>query len=155
MQKLIKLLDKNKVKYEKILHRTVYTAYDKAQTLKVPKKIVGKSLVLKVNGKLGIVLIGANKNLDLKKFKNVLKAKKVDFVSEKIIKNRFNGVKVGAIPPFGNLWGLPTFIERTLTKELKIIINGGDYNFSIRLKPNVLKKIIPDLVVGNFSQPKR
>lgn len=154
MKKLVKLLDKNKVKYEKILHRTVYTAYDKAQTLKIPKKIVGKSLVLKVNGKLGIVLIGANKNLDLKKFKNVLKAKKVDFVSEKIIKNRFKGVKVGAIPPFGNLWGLPTFIERALTKEPKIIINGGNYNFSIKIGSVSLKKLIPDLVIGNFSKSR-
>ena len=116
------------VKYEILKHRTVYTAYDKAQTLKVPEKIVGKTLILKMDGKLTVVLIPANKNLDLQKFKKLAKAlpaaclpdrqgrqvKKIDFASERLIKNKFKGVKVGAIPPFGNLWGLRTFIDNFL-----------------------------------------
>jgi len=154
MQKLLKFLDKNKVKYEKILHRTVFTAYDKAQTLKVPEKIVGKTLVLNSGKKFTFVLIPANKNLDKIKFKKITKAQKLDFTKEAWMKKNLKGVKVGAVPPFGNLWGLPTFVDRTLLNQSKIIVNSGDYNFSIRLNPKVLKKVIPDLVVGNFSKPK-
>lgn len=154
MQKLIKLLDKNKVKYEKIEHRIVYTAYDKAQTLKVPEKMVGKTLVMKLDKKVALILIPANKNLDKNKLKKVAKVNKVDFVKEAWMKKNLKGVKVGTVPPFGAFWGLPTFIERNLLLQPKIIVNSGDYNFSIRLKPKVLKKIMPDLVVGNFSQAK-
>ncbi len=153
-KKLIKFLQENKVSFEVIKHRTVYTAYDKAQTLKVPEKAIGKTLLLKIDKKFALVLIPANKNLDKNKFKKIAKSRKLKFVSEKLMKNKFRGVKVGAIPPFGNLWGLSSFVDRAVVNQPKIIINGGDYNFSIRLKSNALKKIIPDLVVGNFSQTK-
>jgi Ala-tRNA(Pro) deacylase len=154
-KKIINFLEKNKIKYEILKHRTVYTAYDKAKTLKVPEKMVGKTLVLKTDGKLAMALIPANKNLDKEKIKKLLKAKKVDLASERLIKNKFKGVKVGAIPPFGNLWGLGTFADKSLINQPKIILNGGDYNFSIKISPVSFKKLIPELVIGSFSKAKK
>lgn len=154
-KKVLNFLEKAKVKYELIEHRTVYTAFDKAATLKVPAKIIGKTLVVKADSRPALVLIPANKNLDINKFKKFTKAKKAEFVSEKIIKNKLKGVKVGAVPPFGNLWELATFIDRSLIKEVKIIVNGGDYNWSIKISPANLKKLIADLVIGNFSKAKK
>lgn len=159
-KKLIKLLEKNQVKYELLKHRTVYTAYDKAQTLKVPEKMVGKTLVLnfetqdKTGKKIALVLIPANKDFAKEKFQKTTKAKKVAFTKEAWMKKNLKGIKVGAVPPFGNLWKLPTFIDRALLSQSKIIVNGGDYNFSIKLGPAAIKKIIPDLVVGNFTKAK-
>ena len=154
-QKVTKFLETTKTRYEPIEHRTVYTAFDKAATLKVPAKIVGKTLVLTIDKNLAVVLIPANKNLDKSKFKKIAKVKKVDFVSEKLIKNRIKGVRVGAVPPLGNFWKLPTFVDKTLMRLPKIIINSGDYNWSIKISPAALKKIIPDLVVGNFGQSRK
>lgn len=153
-QKLIKFLEKAKVKYEPIEHRIVYTAFDKAQTLKVSEKIVGKTLILKTDKEIFIALIATNKNLDTNKLKKIAKAKKIGFVSEKVIKNKFKGVKVGAIPPFGNLFKLKTFIDNFLLKQPKVIINGGDYNWSIKISGASLKKIIPDLMKGSFSKAR-
>ena len=173
-KKVINFLEKGKVKYEIIKHRTVYTAFDKAKTLKISEKMVGKTLVLKTDGKLAIVLIPANKNLDLQKFKKLAKAlpvaclpdrqgrqvKKIDFASERLIKNKFKGVKVGAIPPFGlqparhPTKKILTFIDKSLLKNPKIIVNGGDYNFSIKLKSKEIKKLVPDSIFGNFGKKK-
>jgi len=138
-----------------IKHRTVYTAFDKAATLKVKPNLIGKTLVLKTDVNLGIVLIPANKNLDKNKFRKIARAKKVDFTTERLIKNKFKGVKVGAIPPFGELWKTQTFMDRGLFNNPKIIINSGDYNFSIKISPAVLKKIVPNLTIGNFSKSRR
>ncbi len=154
-KKIIKFLDKAKVKYELIKHRIVYTAFDKAATLKVPQKIVGKTLILKTNDELTFALIPANKNLDKRKFLKVARVKKADFVSEAWMKKNLKGVKAGAIPPFGNLCGLSTFIDKSLVNQPKIIINGGDYNWSIKITPASLKKLIPNLVIGSFSQAKK
>jgi len=148
-------LEKNKVKYEAIQHRIVYTAFDKAATLKVPERIVGKTLVMKMDKKIGLALIPANKVLDKEKFKKMAKAKNVDFIKEAWMKKNLKGLKVGAIPPFGNLWRLLTFIDKSLLNQPKIIINGGDYNFSIKITPASLKKLIPDLVIGNFSKARK
>ena len=166
-KKIINFLKKNKIKYEPIEHRTVYTAYDKAATLKVPQKIIGKTLVVKLDliGKSltsygpgqspALVLISANKNLDKQKLKKVAKAKAFDFLKEAWMKKNLEGVKIGAIPPFGNLWRLPTFIDKALLREQKIILNSGDYNFSIKISPANLKRLMPNLVVGNFSKPRK
>lgn len=154
-KKVLNFLEKARVKYEVIEHRTVYTAFDKVQTLKVPERTVGKTLVLKINSSLALVLIPANKNFDKSKFKKISKKKKIDFAKESLIKNKIKGAKVGAVPPFGNLWNLPTFIDRALLKERKIIFNGGDYRSSIKIRSADLKKLIPDLVIGSFSRIKK
>ena len=153
-KKIVNFLDKSKIKYEIIEHKTVYTAFDKTQTLKVKPKIVGKTLILKEKKDLNVVLIPANKNLDLSKLKKLGKFKKVDFVSEKEIKNRVKGVKVGNIPPFGNLWKFKTFIDRAIFKEKEIILNSGDYNFSIKIKPKDFEKLTPDFISGSFTKVK-
>lgn len=153
-QKIIKFLEKAKIKYEPIEHRTVYTAYDKAATLKVPQKIIGKILVVKLEKTPALVLIPANKNLDIPKLKKIAKAKNLVFIKEIWMKKNLKGAKAGAIPPFGNLWNLPTFVDRSLMRKEEIIVNGGDYNFSIKLNPADLKKLIPDLKIGNFSKSK-
>jgi len=153
-QKIIKFLKKAKVKYEPVKHKTVYTAYDKAATLRVPEKIVGKILVMKFDRKVGLVLIPTNKNLDKAKFKKVTRAKSVDFVKEAWMKKNLKGVKVGAFPPFGNLFKLSTFVDRGLMGQSEIIVNGGDYTWSIKITPTNFKKLVPDLIIGNFGKAK-
>ncbi len=153
-KKILKFLEKSKVKFEILEHKTVYTAFDKAQTLKVPQKIVGKTLVIKKDRDLVLGVIPADCILDLKKIKKVTKGKKIELASEKLIKNKLKGAKVGAIPPFGFLWKIPTFIDKRLMKEKEIILNGGDYNFSIKINPKELKNLIPDLVFASFSKKK-
>ncbi|MBZ9571906.1 YbaK/EbsC family protein [Patescibacteria group bacterium] len=164
-KKLLKFLEKAKIKYEKILHRTVYTAYDKAQTLKVPEKIVGKTLVMKFDRDPAVILIPANKNLDKGKFKKLVNkflkkadkkpVKKINFVTERWMKKNLKGVKVGAIPPFGSLWQMQTFIDKSFLKNPKIILNAGDYNWSIKITPKSFKKLIPDLITGNISKKRK
>jgi len=153
-KKIVNFLERAKVKYEPIRHKTVYTAHDKAATLRIPQKIVGKTLVVGLDKGLALVLIPANKNLDKGKFKKAAGAKKIDFVSERVIKNKLKGVKVGAIPPLGSLWKVPTFIDRSLLKMPKIIINAGDYNWSIKISPATFKKLMPNLVINIFTKPK-
>jgi len=153
-KKLEKFLNENKVKYEPITHKTVFTAYDKAQTLKVPEKIIGKTLTVKLDKNYGLVLIPANRNLDKMKFKKTAKVKSMDFVKEVWIKKNLKGVKVGAVPPFGNLWKMPTIIDRSLMNHPKIIVNAGDWNWSIKINPVILKKVIQDLIIGNISKVK-
>jgi len=153
-KKVIQFLDKSKVKYEPIKHKTVYTAYDKAATLRVPQKMVGKTLVMRIDKDTALVLIPANKNLDKQKLRKITKAKKVDFIKEVWIKKNLKGVKVGAIPPFGNLWKLPTFVDRILLKAPKIFVNAGDYNWSIKISPATFKKLMPNLVINIFTKSK-
>jgi len=160
-KKVINFLENSKVKYNLISHRTVYTAFDKSATLKVPEKKVGKTVVVKINNNdLCLVLIGSDKILDISKLKKVLKKifknslKKISFASEKLIGKKLKGVKVGAIPPFGDLWKIKTIVDSSFLKQKTVILNSGDYNFSFEIKTKDLKKLIPDLIKGNFTKKR-
>ena len=72
--KIVKFLDSKKIKYEIVEHKTVYTAYDKAATLKIKPNVIGKTLVLKASGGLVMVLVPGNKNLDLAKITRLREA---------------------------------------------------------------------------------
>jgi Ala-tRNA(Pro) deacylase len=161
--KIIKYLDSNKIKYEIIEHKTVFTAYDKAATLKIKPNVIGKTLVLKTDKDLVMVLVPGNKNLDLAKIKKAVNDQrkkqgmkpvlKIDFISETIIKNKFKGIKLGAIPPFGDIWKLPLFADRGLLKEKNIFANTGIYESSFKISPKVVEKL--RAVLGNFSKAKK
>ena len=162
-QKIINFL--GKAKYEPIEHRTVYTAGDKAVTLRIKPNLIAKTVVLKIDKEIVLATIPGNRNLDKGKFKkavNIWKKKRgeraiksIDFLSERVMKNVFKGVKIGVIPPFGSLWKMGTAVETSLLKNPKIIINSGDYNWSLKISPNEFKKLVPDLVLGNFGKAKR
>jgi prolyl-tRNA editing enzyme YbaK/EbsC (Cys-tRNA(Pro) deacylase) len=164
-KKIINFLEKNKIKYQPVDHKTVYTAFDKAQTLKMAPKMIGKTLVMKVGQYFVLAMIPGNKNLCKVKFKKLVNkklkeqdkktVKKIDFAKENWIIKNIKGVKVGAVPPFGSLWEMSTFVDKFLLRQPKIIIPGGNYNFSIKLNPSVLDKKIPDVILGSFSRAKK
>jgi len=162
-KKLIKFLDQTK--YEPIEHKVVYTAFDKAQTMGVPEKTIGKTLVMRMNKDVALVLIPANKNLDTKKFKRIINTqrkksdqklvKKISFVKESWMKKNLKGIEVGATPPFGNLWRLPTFADKSFLKNPKIVLSAGDYDWSIKISSANFRKLIPDLILGSFGKSKK
>lgn len=161
-----KFLDSNKIKYEIIEHKTVYTAFDKAATLRAKPQEVGKTVVVSLDNKdYALGLIPANKNLDKKKVLasfNKLRAKakeksykKIDFAKEAWMKNNFKGVDLGSTPPLGTFYKLPFFIDSGLVKPSKIIINGGAYELSIKLSPSSLIKLNTTFIKGAFSIAKK
>ncbi len=159
-------LEKNKIKYELLEHRTVYTALDKAATLKVKQTLVGKTVIVSFDARgFAIGLIPANKNLDKQKVLvafNKLRQKakeknykKIDFTDEKWIMTNIKGAKLGATPPFGTLYKLPFFIDNSLVKQPKIIVNAGEYELSLKLSSTSVVKLDPNTLKGNFSMAKK
>lgn len=73
-KKLLKFLDDNKVKYEVLEHRKVYTAFDRTETQKEDPKTVVKTLVMKLDSNYCLALIPSNKNLDKAKLKKIVNA---------------------------------------------------------------------------------
>jgi len=151
--KLNKFLSQNKVKFEEIKHRQVFTGLDKAATLRVKPGLIAKTLVMRSGKDLAMAILAANRNLNKKKFAKASKLKNPDFVSETLIKNRIKGFKVGAIPPFGQLFKMPTFIDRGLLKEKMVFISAGNYETSLKLSSKVLEKL--GAVKADFSEPRR
>lgn len=144
-------------KYELVGHRTVYTAFDKAATLKIKPGTVTKVLTLIIGKELALAAIGGDRNLDVDKLLKLAKAKKIDFAKEKIIGQTFKGIDPGAIPPFAGLWNVKVFCDKKLLESPKIILPSGSYEASLKITSGGLKKINPEIIIGNFSasRPKK
>jgi Ala-tRNA(Pro) deacylase len=107
--------------------------------------------MVKINGELGMAVVGGNRNLDMDKLLKISKAKKIDFAKEKIISETFKGIDPGAIPPFDGLWQIPIFCDKKLLESPKIILSAGSYGASIKITPAAFKKVNADMIIGNFS----
>ena len=171
-KKLLQLLDGKKAKYELVDHKKVFTAWDCAQTLHVKPATVVKTLVVKLQGKDPvIVLLGADRNLDQKKFMTIahnwlrnpkssaanfeIQSKvvsRISFADEAWMKKKIIG-KVGATLPFGLLLKFPTFIDRALLRQKALILGTGDYERSLKMKTSEFLKVEP-VITGAFSVGK-
>lgn len=144
-------------KYELVGHRTVYTAFDKAATLKIKPGTVAKVLTLKIGKELVLAAMGSDKNLNIEKLQKLAKTEKIAFAKEKAIVETFKGIDPGAIPPFAGLWNVKVFCDKKLLEAPKIILPSGSYEASLKITSGGLKKINPEIIIGNFSssRPKK
>ena len=128
-----KYLDKKLAKYEAISHKTVYTAYDAAQTLRRELKEIAKSLLIAADRAYIIVVVPAHMRIDLVKLKKSLKAKKVSIPNEKIMVKVFK-VQPGAMTAFGGLHQVEVWVDKSLLKTKDIILSAGSFTDSVRMK---------------------
>ncbi len=151
-KKLVNHLGKNKIKYEILCHKIVYTAYDLAQTLKVKLNEIAKTLVVKADKNYVLVVVSANQMLDLGKLKKILKAKKIEIAKENVMQKMFK-IKPGTITPFGSLYKLSIYCEKNLTKLKTAILGGGSYKDSVKMKISDFVKLEKP-VIGVFGKKR-
>ena len=163
---ILNFLEKNGVKHEILEHRLVFTAQDKAATLKIDEKQVVKSVVIKTDARnYGLVSIPSNKNLDLKKLKELINKKrkksgekaagKIEFAKEAWFKKNLKNSEPGAVFPFGVFYKLLHFLDAALAKQKFLIINSGSNWQSVKITPAQLAKTEGVfLEKGSFSAAK-
>lgn len=152
-KKLQKILDEKKIKHEILKHKTVYTAFDLAQTLGKKLTEVAKTLALKVDKRYILIVLPASHRADLARLKKLLKVKKIEIIKETEMSKIFK-VKPGAIVPFGSFHGVPVYIDKALLKSKVIIASAGTFSESIRLKTKDLLLAGVEKI-DSFSKPHK
>lgn len=185
-KKLIKYLEDNQAKFEVIEHKLVYTAYDAAQTMKVELGQIAKSLLIKFNKPFiqgtkpyALVVIGADKNIDLKKLKKVVggwaiklnkelrmvetkgkpivdiynKVAKVVIPHEKEMKAKLK-IKPGAVGAFGSVYKLPVFIDTSFLKGKQAVFGSDSLRASVKMLVSDFHKL-ERAMAGNFGVAKK
>jgi len=151
--KLIKFLEKNKAKFDLVEHKKVYTAFDEAETQQLKAKEVAKTVLVKADKDMALVVIPAAKNVDFDKVKKKLKAKKVSMAKESDITSKLKS-KIGLIHPFGPVYKLQTLVDNALLKEKTMRASAGSYTESIEMTPSQFTKLV-EPVTGSFSKAKK
>jgi len=148
VNKLKDFLDLNKIKYMTVVHSTAYTSQEIAASAHIPGKELAKTVMIKVDGKMVMAVLPASFKVDFNLLKEAAGASKLELASEREFQDLFPGCEVGAMPPFGNLYGMDVFADNHLTEDKEIAFNAGTHHELIRLaykdfetlvKPKVIK----------------
>ena len=148
VRKLKDYLDEAHIRYLTIGHSSAYTSQEIAASAHVSGKEFAKTVMIKIDGELAMAVLPASSQIDFDSFRIIFHTKNVSLASESEFKDRFPDCEVGAMPPFGNLYGLPVFVADSLAEHKEIAFNAGSHSEVIRLnyadyrrmvKPRVFK----------------
>jgi len=145
--RVIELLDKSSVSYEVTEHPPAFTAQQMAAAEHEPGKYVAKPVIVKADGKYMMCVLSACYKIDLGALKIQLGAKSVELAQEKEIGKIFDDCELGAEPPFGNLYDLPTIMDKSLEKDDHITFQAGTYEKAIRMSMDDYRKLVEPKVL--------
>ncbi len=134
IQKIKDYLDEQGVKYVSISHSPAYTAQTIAASAHISGKELAKTVVVKLDGKMAMAVLPASKKIDFKRLEKTSGSKKVTLANEQEFKDKFPGCEVGAMPPFGNLYGMEVYVTESLAEDEEIAFNAGSHTELIQLK---------------------
>jgi Ala-tRNA(Pro) deacylase len=153
IQKLTEYLDSHDIKYVVISHSVAYTAQETAAFAHVSGKAVAKTVIMKIDGELAMAVLPASVNVDPSQLRTAAGAKSAELASEEEFQDRFPDCETGAMPPFGNLYGMPVFADESLTRDKEIAFNAGSHRELVRLSWEDFERLVkPKVTVFAFGK---
>ena len=144
--KLKEYLDANSVKYVTIKHSLAYTAQEVAASAHVRGRDMAKSVVVKADGALALVVVPAAQKVDVDRVREVAGAKKVEIATEWDFRNAFPECDLGAMPPFGNLYGMKVYVDPRLAADEEIAFNAGTHTEVMRLPYADFERLVKPVI---------
>ena len=130
--RLKSVLDSNHIQYSQISHTPTYSAQFSAAVMHAPGKDVTKSVVLRSGKQNLIALLAAPCHINLQKLSAAVGAP-VTILEEQECNKLFPDCEPGAVPPFGELYGLPVYMDSALAGDPEIILSAGTHSDAVRL----------------------
>ncbi|MFI5335885.1 MAG: aminoacyl-tRNA deacylase [Opitutales bacterium] len=140
-------LDSRRIKFVSIQHSAAYTAPEIAASVHVSGRDFAKTVIVMIEGEMAMVVLPASRRLLLADLREMIGTSHVRLSSEAEFKDRFPDCEVGAMPPLGNLYGMPVYVSGYLAEEPEIAFNAGTHtevikmsyaDFEILVQPTVL-----------------
>jgi Ala-tRNA(Pro) deacylase len=132
-KQLKEFLDSHKVKYVTMTHSRAYTAQEIASLAQVRGDEFAKTVIVRIDGAMVMAVLPASYHVDLTLLKAAAKGKKIVLSSETEFRDKFPECETGAMPPFGQLYGMPVYLDESLTRDKEIAFNAGTHHELIRL----------------------
>ncbi len=126
-------LDQRHAKYVTISHQPAYTAQEVAAAAHIPGRMIAKTVMVKLDGEMAMVVLPADRRVDLDYLKKITRSQTARLASEEEFNGMFPGCEVGAMPPLGELYGLEVYAARELTEDDEIAFNAGTFTEVVKL----------------------
>ena len=149
-QELKNFLDSKRIQYSTISHAQSYTAQEIAATAHIPGKILAKTVMVKLDGRMAMAVLPATYVIDFNRLKEATGAKKAQLAYEEDFREMFPDYETGAMPPFGNLFGMDVYVAESLAEDKEIAFNAGTHTDLVKMSYADFERLAHPKVV-NFS----
>jgi Ala-tRNA(Pro) deacylase len=146
--KVIEFLDGNDIKYATISHSPAYTALEVAQSAHIKGRHLAKSVIISVDNRLAMVVLPASHRLDTGPLGHAIGAVNLELASEPAFKKLFPTCEPGALPPFGNLYGMDVYIADCLIEDDLISFCAGSHTELIQMKYSDYQRLVTPKVIS-------
>jgi Ala-tRNA(Pro) deacylase len=133
VKKLREFLDSQQIKYVAINHSLAYTAQEIAASAHVRGKELAKTVMVTLDGKMAMAVVPASRKVGFDMLQAAAGARSAQLAGEQAFRDMFPGCEVGAMPPFGNLYGMEVYVSKLLAEDEEIVFNAGSHTELIRL----------------------
>jgi Ala-tRNA(Pro) deacylase len=125
-------LQQSDIVFTVLRHEPVFTSEQAAAVRGTSLASGAKALIVKAGDRFALLVLPADRKLDSKKARTALGVKSLRFATAEEVKE-LTGLAPGSIPPFGSLFGLPTYCDPALTENASINFNAGDHAISVQM----------------------
>ncbi len=144
-------LNNHPVKSVSIHHHAAFTAQEQAESIHVSGDHFAKTVILNADNKYVMAVLPATHLIDLKLLKDVVHAQRLELIHEEEAMRLFPDCEIGAMPPFGNIYNMPTYVDRSLICDDDIYFNSTKLHDAIRMKYKDYQNLVHP-VIGRFSK---
>jgi Ala-tRNA(Pro) deacylase len=134
VQQLKQFLDEQQVRYVTVRHSPAFTAQEVAASAHISGYEMAKTVMIKVDGKMAMAVLPAPLHVDLRHLRELTGVDTIDLASESEFKTLFPDCELGAMPPFGKLYGMETYVAQRLAEDEYIAFNSGTHTELIRMR---------------------
>ena len=133
-QSLHTYLNHERVHYDVSPHPEAFRALAIAQMLRTPEKKMAKVVIVKVDKQFVMMVLPAGWFVDLRRLRTVFATHSVRLATENEFASLFPDCELGAMPPFGNLYRLPVYVDQSLTEDEEIVFQARTHSDAIRMR---------------------
>ena len=127
-------LDLKRIPYHHLSHPPAFTAGQLAATQHVPGETVAKTVVVRAERQFMLAVLPANERIDFPALGAAVGTCNLRLATEYEFEDLFPDSDVGAMSPFGNLYELPVYAEKSLAEHREIVFHAGTHQDAIQMK---------------------
>ena len=139
---LKEFLDQNQVKYGSIEHAPAFTAQEIAASAHISGQMMAKTVMVKVDGVMKMVVLPANDKINFNRLRQSMQAATVELADESEFVDLFPECETGAMPPFGNLYGVEVLVSEHLTSDAEIVFNACSHWELVRISYQDFERLV-------------
>jgi Ala-tRNA(Pro) deacylase len=144
-------LRENQVRFEEHHHPRAVSAQEVAASEHVPGRMLAKTVMVLADGEMVMLALPAPYQVDLEKAAAALGVDEVRLAEEEEFEDSFPDCEVGAMPPFGNLYGVPVYVEKTLAEDETIVFRSGTHTETMSVSYSDFERLV-EPTVAQFAR---